>query len=154
MQTRSFLRHLAQQKETPPIYALVDFDPDGIAILSTYKHGSVNLAHENENLIVSRIQWLGIRSTDILGYDTEGESYGLLKLTKRDRRIARRMLEKEIYRQGGEEDWRSELQVMLLLNVKAEMQIMGSNAALSQWLSKRLCAAERKLLSGQCNHPN
>ena len=48
--TRAMLRFLSTPSPSngfasPPLHALVDFDPDGIAILSTYKHGSDNLSH-------------------------------------------------------------------------------------------------------------
>ena len=45
--------------------ALVDGDPHGIEILSVYKFGSRNLRHESEKLAASRLQWLGIWSTEL-----------------------------------------------------------------------------------------
>lgn len=47
------------------MYALVDYDPDGIAIMRTYKHGSQGLEHE-QNSTVPELRWLGIRSSDLL----------------------------------------------------------------------------------------
>lgn len=47
-----------------PIYALVDCDPDGIEILSTYKYGSRSMARLNESLAVERILWLGLKASD------------------------------------------------------------------------------------------
>jgi len=103
----------------------VDYDPDGLGIMSTYKYGSMALAHENANLAVPSIQWLGVRSCDIVQNDAD--KIGLLKLTKRDRRIAIRMLEKDMFQEGGKEgEWRRELQVMLMLNLKAEIQVLSS----------------------------
>jgi len=126
--------------KSPPIYCLVDFDPDGINILSTYKHGSVNLAHETK-LAIPKIAWLGIKSSDIMFYQKESHGQGLLSLTPRDRRIASKMLERELMQDNGlEAEWRRELQVMLILGVKAEIQIINSTdgAALSTWLDKKL----------------
>ncbi|ESZ94121.1 hypothetical protein SBOR_5475 [Sclerotinia borealis F-4128] len=137
IQSRQFLHYLWKHYPLIPIYALVDFDPDGIGIMSTYKHGSAALAHENEDLSVPSICWLGIRSTDmILG---GGENEGLLKLTKRDRRLAVRMLQRDVCQENGdEEEWRRELQIMLMLNKKAEIQIIGNVDALEGWLNRRL----------------
>ena len=103
--------------------------------MSTYKHGSVNLAHDS-NLAVRSIQWLGVRSCDFL--QTEHDVQGLLKLTARDRKIALKLLGKRI----SDGDWRRELQIMLILNVKAEIQIVGGGEALGEWLdSKLLCVS-------------
>lgn len=63
---------------------------------------------------------------------------GLLKLSQRDRRIALRMLEKSVAE--GREEWVRELQVMLIMNVKAEIQILGSGEELGEWLDWKLMA--------------
>ena len=126
--TRRFLHLLSTFKDSdhhpPPIYAFTDFDPDGIAIMSTYKHGSWNLSHESAQLIVPRLQWLGIQSEDVM---IDRDCKGLLRLSGRDRRKAIKMLENSpVFRDdGGEVEWRREIQVMLMLNVKAEMEMLG-----------------------------
>lgn len=98
------------------------------------------LAHENHNLVVSSIRWLGVRSSDIV--QNSSNRTGLLKLSSRDRRIAMRMLEKAIFEEGGrEQEWRRELQVMLLLNVKAEIQVLSPGEGLEVWLDEKLLAA-------------
>jgi meiotic recombination protein SPO11 len=140
IQTRQFLHFLSTQAPYIPIYCLVDFDPDGLGIMSTYKHGSMSLAHQNANLAVSSIEWLGVRSCDILQKDVD--KIGLLKLTKRDRRIAMRMLKKDVFGESqweGEGEWRRELQVMLTLNLKAEIQVLSPDeGGLEGWLDGRL----------------
>jgi meiotic recombination protein SPO11 len=108
--------------------------------MSTYKYGSMALAHENGNLAVTSIRWLGVRSSDIVPDDTDRT--GLLKLSSRDRRIAMRMLEKEIFEEEGRDgEWRRELQVMLVMNVKAEIQILSSGVGLEGWLDGKLVDA-------------
>jgi meiotic recombination protein SPO11 len=120
-----------------PIFTFVDFDPDGIGIMSTYKYGSKNLAHESADLSVPSIQWLGVRSADMVKAGETAE--GVMRLTERDRRLAAKMLERDLYRDGGEEtEWRRELQVMLILNRKAEIQILGNGSALEKWLDRKL----------------
>jgi DNA topoisomerase VI subunit A len=62
------------------IFILVDFDPDGIAILRNYKYGSQSLRHE-KNITTPRAKWLGIKSYDIIGNRegfkwNEAEDYG------------------------------------------------------------------------------
>jgi meiotic recombination protein SPO11 len=119
----------------------MDFDPDGLGIMSTYKYGSMALAHENQNLAVPSIQWVGVRSSDIIR--GESDMTGLLKLSSRDRRIAMRMLEKDIFEEcGREEEWRREVQVMLMLNVKAEIQILSAGQGLEDWLDRKLALAQ------------
>ena len=141
IQTRQFLRLLYTSFPELPILCLVDHDPDGIGIMSTYKHGSIALAHESATLAVSSVQWLGVRSSDFMGGYEEVEAVGLLKLTERDRRIAAKMLEKG----GGyvNVEWKRELRVMLMLNVKAEIQVLGNAEALGRWLDGKLVDAVR-----------
>lgn len=65
LDTRRFLHGLHTQWPQIPMHALVDFDPDGIAIMRTYKHGSLGLRHER-NVTVPGLSWLGIKSGDVL----------------------------------------------------------------------------------------
>jgi len=147
--TRSFLHLLSTiypTKTIPlPIYALTDFDPDGIAIMSTYKHGSLKLSHENAHLNVPSIQWLGIHSKDILDEASEQEGKGLLRLTGRDRRKAIKMLEWDVLREEGmEREWRREVQIMLMLGVKAEMEILGGReGGVDGWVEGKLLGVAR-----------
>ena len=118
---------------------LGDWDPWGISIMSTYKHGSKSLAHENAELTVPRVQWLGVRSSDLnIGNSssmTEGSD--LLRMTERDRKKAREMLGKDAFSEGGTEvETRKELQMMLMLNLKAEIQQVGQEQ--NRWLGNRL----------------
>ncbi|PMD12317.1 DNA topoisomerase IV, alpha subunit [Hyaloscypha hepaticicola] len=138
IQTRQFLRLLSRHRPEIPILTLVDFDPDGIGIMSTYKYCSMGLAHEI-NLAVPSIRWLGVRSCDFL--NTKHEIQGLLSLTARDRKIAMKMLGKSIAEEERDEEWRRELQIMLMMNVKAEIQILGNGEALGDWLDKKLLEA-------------
>jgi meiotic recombination protein SPO11 len=110
--------------------------------MSTYKHGSTNLSHENANLIVPSMRWLGLRSCDLHTDKNVEESKGLLKLTVRDRKKAMKMLEKALLEEsGGEREWRRELQVMLVLGVKAEMELLADReGGLEGWLEGMLLA--------------
>ncbi|KAJ4988601.1 type IIb DNA topoisomerase [Stagonosporopsis vannaccii] len=139
--TRVFLRQLNNCAPHVPMYAFVDLDPDGIAIMSTFKYGSYRLAHEDhiasdntQALSLPSIRYLGMRIQHISRAQMEQhdadrgavpELHGLMRLTARDRTKAVRMLEWDLCSETGlEQDWRHELQSMLMLNVKAEMQIL------------------------------
>ena len=129
----------------PPIYALSDHDPHGLSILSTYAHGSASLAHQNETLAVPDVRWLGVKLDDVIATQRQqhGESgsdaAGIMTLTKRDRRLAKSMLATNPAFEGSvHSDWRRELQCMLFLNVKAEIQILGGGDSLGKWVETRI----------------
>ena len=108
---------------SPPVFCLVDYDPDGLAILSTYKHGSKALAHESATLQLRGLQWLGLRSREIFAQTGFQQSeQGLLALSARDRRKASVMLGWD--RLQDDDQLREELRTMLMLNVKAELQLL------------------------------
>lgn len=110
--------------------------------MSNYKHGSWNTSHENAQLNVPGIRWLGLRSQDLFnGTDAyEPERPGLLPLSKRDRKMAKKMLEKPAMREMGREgEWRREVQVMMMIGFKAEMEIMDSHeGGIAKWAEDRL----------------
>jgi|SRR5690242_3188022 len=143
------------------MYVLVDLDPDGIAIMSTYKYGSFRLAHEDmasrntQALSLPSMRWLGVKRQHIVQAPMEQHSmhtcavpelHGLMRLTARDRSKAVRMLEWDLCSETGpEQDWRHELQTMLMLNVKAEMQILDElPGSLVSFLRLELDQLERK----------
>ncbi|KAF4598029.1 endodeoxyribonuclease [Pleurotus pulmonarius] len=60
--TRQLVKTLSDNlPNTVPILALVDGDPYGLDILSTYKYGSNSLKHENHKMAAERVQWIGLR---------------------------------------------------------------------------------------------
>ncbi|GAB7346992.1 hypothetical protein MBLNU459_g3144t1 [Dothideomycetes sp. NU459] len=129
--TRAMVRFLTRPSPQngfadPPIYGLMDYDPDGMAILSTYKRGSIKFSHDSEGLTVPEMRWLGLRSRHIADDDLTHRIQGLMPLTRRDRCKARKMLEPNWCVDGESAEWRHELQVMLVLNLKAELQILDT----------------------------
>ncbi|KAJ5913222.1 Winged helix-turn-helix transcription repressor DNA-binding [Penicillium tannophilum] len=143
--TRAFIRRLfdvASNGNTrpPPIYALVDGDPDGIAIMSTYKYGSLAHLHENARLAVPGLKYLGIRVSDAV-MDSDVSESVLLSLTARDHKKIHSMLRNSpIWADGGPEpEWRVELQRMLMLNVKAEIEtIYERDGGLEAWIDRKM----------------
>ncbi|KAI0533332.1 Spo11/DNA topoisomerase VI subunit A [Xylaria digitata] len=176
LSTRQFLHQLHTSFPTLPMYGLVDFDPDGVKIMLTYKNGSQSLQHE-ENATLNRLFWIGPRSNDILGGQLRvlpsanmGENYPAnhtssgqflssqssrslcrasefspvdvtLPLKATDRRLAVRLLSAAIGRDDQfieSLDYVRELQVMLLLNTKAEIQAVDEAGDLTTWLDNTL----------------
>lgn len=119
--------------------------------MSIYKHGSWNLSHEDQNHNVPSICWLGPKSEDLLFNNGEGDEYdsgmvsdsevaGLLRLSLRDRRRAVGMMKKiSLKKNGQDKEWKRELQVMLMLGLKAEMEVLGNrNKGLEAWVERKL----------------
>ncbi|GAW18289.1 hypothetical protein ANO14919_077640 [Xylariales sp. No.14919] len=158
------------------MYGLVDFDPDGVKIMLTYKKGSRSLQHE-ENVTLSRLSWIGPKSDDILGDHLQSSSSAnmdetcvfnrtpsdqfsspqssaspgrpgdlspvdvTLPLKAADRKLAVRLLLATIGKDSqctGSLDFVRELQVMLLLNTKAEIQAVDEAGDLTAWLDSAL----------------
>ncbi|BGP16475.1 hypothetical protein JCM10213_007919 [Rhodosporidiobolus nylandii] len=118
--TRELVKRLSDELPSVPLLALVDADPHGLEILSTYRFGSASLSFDAANLVVDRLEWLGVKGTewDTLGIDRDE----LLSLSKGDRAKAAKMLKREWL----PEDWRRELEYMLHLGRKAEIQVLST----------------------------
>ena len=74
--------------------------------------------------------------------DDPSQKQGLLKLSARDRKKATNMLGWEHVGEGGlDADWRRELQVMLMLNMKAEIQLLDEVVGgVQRWVLAKLDA--------------
>jgi len=181
-----------------PMYALVDYDPDGLSILRTYQVGSSSLLHE-EGTTTPQLRWLGIRSDQILPWtqstdptassqssqesassqalssqdsavfstvassikgrnnegicqsarrplsrhSRDGRLEALSQLTRRGRKMAVNLLrgicrEQEVAEVDETEQIR-ELQMMLMLNIKAEIQAVDNLGDITHWLDEKLC---------------
>lgn len=98
-------------------------------------------AHENAKLNAPSIQWLGLRTSDVVkGMDPQGED-ALIPLSVRDRKKALAMLSgNPIFAEDGPEPgWRAELQQMLMLNLKAEIEVLyGREGGINAWIDRKL----------------
>lgn len=156
------------------MFGLVDFDPDGIKILLTYKNGSRSLQHE-EHATLTQLSWIGPRSDDVFGRHhprspvTDSNQTDVSSLISNqpfsplqtsappspttqlslidvtlplkvvDRKLAVRLLSATVGKDDLESlDFVRELQVMLLLNTKAEIQAVDEAGDLSVWLESAL----------------
>ena len=84
---------------------------------------------------------MGIQSKDVLERTNREECKGLLRLSARDRKKAVKMLGNSewLKEDGVEGEWRKELQVMLMLNVKAEMEVLSERVGgVEGWVEERL----------------
>ncbi|KAI5859521.1 DNA topoisomerase IV, alpha subunit [Durotheca rogersii] len=149
--TRQFLSLLHSYFPQIPFYALVDFDPSGIGILLTYKLGSRSLGHEDD-VVVPRLSWLGPNSNDLKHGQIHSASnpsspvsgfppkpFQLsTALTLSDRRQALCLLAKFDDRNTEEMDLTHEIQLMLVLNLKAEIQAVDDAGDMGAWLDDRL----------------
>ncbi|CAI0653476.1 unnamed protein product [Colletotrichum noveboracense] len=153
LQTKQFLHLLHLAKPEIPIYGLVDFDPYGVNIMRCYSHGSRGHAHE-VGVTVPSMQWLGIKSDDLLGrrdlevdddsafsrqQQSESSFDATDALKERDRKIAKTLL-RDIPADFDEYniECRRELQIMLFLNVKAEIQAVDEAGDISNWLDAHM----------------
>lgn len=129
----------------PRFYALVDGDCDGIAIMSTYKYGSMAHAHASASLNAPRLEWLGTRLADVIikqnRSEVEDEDWVTISLSSRDVKKIRSMLAKNpVFREDGPEvQWRAELQTMMMLNTKIETEVLyGTEGGLEGWIDRKM----------------
>ncbi|KAK9084628.1 hypothetical protein Sjap_025039 [Stephania japonica] len=118
--TRRFLRLLVEKLRLP-IYCLVDCDPYGFDILTTYRFGSMQMAYDAIFLRVPEIRWLGAFPSDSKRYQLPEQC--LLPLTTDDKRKAAAMLSRCYLQQAP--IWRSELETMLQSGVKFEIEALS-----------------------------
>lgn len=106
-----------------PIHIITDFDPDGLNIANVYRFGSKALDHEGESSKVPDAQRVALGREHLVkkGIAEGKSSHCLLPLTGRDRRKARSMLLNKSDEMGV--GTMLELQAMLMLNYKAELEI-------------------------------
>lgn len=120
--TRQILRLIADTFPCVKMYALVDADPHGLKILSTYMYGSKANAYSTDYgdlPLGDRVQWLGLRAShwsDLhISYDH------LIPLEQSDIQMAMSMLRDH---QTLPVEWKRELSHMLHLHRKAEIEII------------------------------
>ncbi|KAI3845152.1 hypothetical protein MKX03_019819 [Papaver bracteatum] len=119
--TRRFLR-LLMEKLHLPAYCLVDCDPYGFDILTTYRFGSMQMAYDAKFLRLPEVRWLGAFPSDAVNYQLPKRC--LLPLTAEDKKKAGAMLLRCYLHQEAPQ-WRSELEIMLKTGVKFEIEALS-----------------------------
>jgi len=121
--TRALLKKLAAGLGPEvPLLALVDCDPDGVSIFLTYRTGGLHHKRSHEDLAVgNHLRWAGLHCRQLIG----GGGQGLgrtLPLTLRDRKLLLSLLRSPDT--AGIAGLRQELQLMMLLGMKAEIEAL------------------------------
>ncbi|KAF5571278.1 meiotic recombination SPO11 [Fusarium phyllophilum] len=117
-----------------PLLGLFDYDPDGVKILRCYQHGSERLSHEADLGIEalrnygqpSHVSITSIQCRDPVTY-----------LNGRERAAAISTLKKASLHSPNElegSELRLELQLMMMLGVKAEIEWLDESGDLCSWL--------------------
>jgi meiotic recombination protein SPO11 len=109
--------------------------------MSTYKYGSLAHLHKNAELSLPPLQWLGLKIADAA--DETQNSSGELSffLAARDRKKIVSMLRRSpIWASDGvEPEWCAELQRMLMLNVKVEIEkLYDDGGSLEEWIDRKM----------------
>ncbi|KAI6046207.1 Spo11/DNA topoisomerase VI subunit A, partial [Pisolithus marmoratus] len=127
--TRRLVKMLSDNlHERIPIVALVDADAYGLDILSVYKYGSHSLRHENESLAAHRVEWLGIKLSELSEFKIDINT--LIPITKHDERKARKMLCRPAENMPSE--WRNALMRVLQIRRKAEIEVFSNAGTVSR----------------------
>ncbi|MHA2249125.1 MAG: hypothetical protein ACXAD7_02125 [Candidatus Kariarchaeaceae archaeon] len=124
MATRMFIKKINDELKLP-ILAIMDADVYGFEILRVYSVGSKALSFEASNLAVPNIKWLGLLPSDL----EESSGFGIpksvhLKMTKSDEHRTKLLLEEEFVKRKPA--WRNQIQKLLDLGVKAEIQALNA----------------------------
>jgi len=75
-------------------YCLTDANPYGVCIMSVYKYGSKSYVHENENLCLPSLEWIGLKLDDLEVFYLKNSPRLVMKLTQHDIRIAQGLIKR------------------------------------------------------------
>ncbi|KAJ1423708.1 topoisomerase [Ochromonadaceae sp. CCMP2298] len=137
--TRLFLRKVRDEIKIP-VLALVDADPYGLKILSVYCSGSKQMSYDSNHLTTNDIKWLGVRPSDLDRYQLPAQCR--LDMTEHDKKMGEELLKEPFILKHPE--WVKELELMMKLGVKAEIQALSSFGF--QFITEQFLP--RKLLEG------
>ncbi|PPS11730.1 hypothetical protein GOBAR_AA08915 [Gossypium barbadense] len=132
--TRFLLHRMSRAFPDLPILALVDWNPARLAILSTYKFGSIGMGLEAYRYACN-VKWLGLRGDDLQLIPQQS----LAPLKPRDLQIARSLISSTILR----DNYRQELAVMMQSGQGAEIEALYFNGYdyLVKYLAKKIVQA-------------
>ncbi|KAG7650485.1 Meiotic recombination protein SPO11-2 [Arabidopsis thaliana] len=113
--TRFFLHRMSTTFPDLPILALVDWNPAGLAILCTFKFGSIGMGLEAYRYACN-VKWIGLRGDDLNLIPEES----LVPLKPKDSQIAKSLLSSKIL----QENYREELSLMVQTGKRAEIEAL------------------------------
>lgn len=133
--TRFILHKLSSTFPHLPILALVDWNPAGLAILCTFKYGSIGMGLEAYRYACN-VKWLGLRGDDLQLIPEE--SFVPLKL--KDNQIAKSLISSEVI-QGN---YREELELMIQSDKRAEIEALYFHGYdfLGKYIANKIVKAE------------
>ncbi|KAI3933594.1 hypothetical protein MKX01_032699 [Papaver californicum] len=133
--TRFLLHRLSRAFPHLPILALVDWNPAGLAILGTFKFGSIGMGLEAYKYACS-VKWLGVRGNDLQLIPEE--SYVPLK--PRDLQIAKSLMSCDML----QDSYREELAMMVQSGRRAEIEALYFNGYdfLGKYIAKKIVQAD------------
>ncbi|XP_022157159.1 meiotic recombination protein SPO11-2 isoform X2 [Momordica charantia] len=129
--TRYFLHRISEEFPNLPILGLVDWNPAGLAILCTFKYGSIGMGLEAYRYACN-VKWLGVRGDDLQLLPQES----LVSLKPRDLQIAKSLMSSETL----QDNYREELALMVDRGQKAEIEALYHNGFdyLEKYIAKKI----------------
>ncbi|MFW9959902.1 MAG: helix-hairpin-helix domain-containing protein [Candidatus Thorarchaeota archaeon] len=121
--TRAFLKMLVKELEIPA-FALVDSDPYGHYIYSVFLRGSKRLSYESPFIATPELKLLGVLTRDLDEYKIPKAVR--IPMTPADVKRVKDMLKEPFVQQN--KPWVEDLQLMLKLKEKAEIQAFASHS--------------------------
>ena len=121
--TRAFLKMLVKELEIPA-FALVDSDPYGHYIYSVFLRGSKRLSYESPFIATPELKLLGVLSRDLDEYKIPKAVR--IPMQPTDVKRVRDMLKEPFVQRN--KPWVEDLQLMLRLKEKAEIQAFASHS--------------------------
>ncbi|XP_065858362.1 meiotic recombination protein SPO11-2 isoform X1 [Euphorbia lathyris] len=132
--TRFLLHRMSRSFPELPILGLVDWNPAGLAILCTFKFGSIGMGLEAYRYACN-VKWLGVRGDDLQLIPEES----LVPLKPRDLQIAKSLMSSEIM----PESHKDELALMVESGKRAEIEALFFHGYdyLGKYIAKKIVQA-------------
>ncbi|CAM8956745.1 unnamed protein product [Rhodiola kirilowii] len=129
--TRMMLHKLSRAFPELPILALVDWNPAGLAILCTFKYGSLGMGLEAYRYACN-VKWLGLRGDDLSLIAEES----LMPLKPRDLLVAKSLTSSKTI----QDEFKQELALMLQSGKRAEIEALYIHGYdfLGKYLAKKI----------------
>ncbi|CAK9294285.1 unnamed protein product [Gordionus sp. m RMFG-2023] len=121
--TRSLLVSFSNLYRNIPILVLTDSDPHGFDIMTIYKFGSKELFRESQNLVCSKVHWLGLLPTDIERFNLPST---LIPFNRYDTSKCAELLKRPYMAQEANKDYLYEVEYLKNLGKKAEIENLAS----------------------------
>ncbi|KAK2664153.1 hypothetical protein Ddye_002727 [Dipteronia dyeriana] len=132
--TRFLLHRISRVFPDLPIFALVDWNPAGLAILCTFKFGSIGMGLEAYRYACN-VKWLGVRGDDLQLIPEQS----LVPLKPRDLQVAKSLMSSKIL----QENYREDLALMVQSGQRAEIEALYYHGYdyLGKYIAKKIVQA-------------